>query len=147
MMVYLKLFHPLLMGIIMSNVDIKKYVAEKVISKTSIDPEQKFGSVIALLMVISICITAIRVVQECEKNRTKDFNGDERYAFFREKIKYFGLKRSWFHTLRLKRIIRQHMDVEDYREYRNELAEAILDTSITLTEKETHVFMEAADNV
>ena len=39
------------------------------------------------------------------------------------------------------------MDIEDYREYKNELAEAILDTSVTLTEAETHVFMEAADNV
>ena len=59
------------MGIIMSSVDVKKYVAEKILSKTSIDPDQKFGSIIALLMVISSCITAIRVVQECEKKRTR----------------------------------------------------------------------------
>lgn len=135
------------MGIIMNSIDVKKFVAEKVLSKTSIEPDQKFGSIVALLMVISICITAIRVVQECEKKRTKDFSCADRCTYFTEKFKYLGLKRSWFSLLRLKKIIRQHMDIEDYREYKNELAEAILDTCITLTDKETHVFMEAADNV
>ena len=135
------------MGIIMNSIDIKKFVAEKVLSKTSIEPDQKFGSIVALLMVISICITAIRVVQECEKKRTKDFSCEDRCTYFTEKFKYLGLKRSWFSLLRLKKIIRQHMDIQDYREYKNELAEAILDTCITLTDKETHVFMEAADNV
>jgi len=121
-------------------------IGHKILSKTSIKPEQKFGSVIALLMVISICITAIRVVQECEKNRTKDIHGDSLTSFYREKFKYLSLKRGWYTNLRLKKIIRQHMDIENYRLYKNELKEAILETSKSLSEKETCTLMEASNN-
>jgi len=121
-------------------------IGHKVLSKTSIEPEQKFGSIIALLMVISICITAIRVIQECEKNRTRDIHGDDLTSFYREKFKYLSLKRGWYTNLRLKKIIRQHMDIDNYRLYKNELKEAILETSKDLSEKETYSLMEAANN-
>ena len=97
-------------------------------------------------MVISICITAIRVVQECEKNRIKDLHGDDLSGFYREKFKYLSLKRNWYTNLRLKKIIRQHMSIDDYRTYKYELRDAILDTAIDLSEKETCILMEVANN-
>ena len=44
-------------------------IAEKVISKTEISPEQKFGSVLAIIMIVGIIINVIRVVQS-EKVKT-----------------------------------------------------------------------------
>lgn len=121
-------------------------IAEKVLSKTSISKEQKFGSVIAVIMITGIIINVIRVVQECEKKNTTDLHGNEQYAFFRKTFKNLCSKRGWFNSMRLKKIIRQHLSAEDYRKYKTEIHNAILDTGIDLSEEETQVLMEASNN-
>lgn len=123
-----------------------EHIGHKILAKTSIDPDQKFGSIIALLMVISICITAIRVVQECEKNRSRDLSGNALDSFYKEKFRYLSLKRGWYTNIKLKQIIKKNMCIEDYRKYKYELRDAIFDTAIDLSDTETHTLMEAAFN-
>ena len=51
-------------------------IAEKVLKRAHIPNDEKFGSVIAILMMISIILTVIRVLQECNKNKTKSGKND-----------------------------------------------------------------------
>ena len=46
-----------------------KKIAEKIRKKVDIPEEENFGSIIAILMIISIILTLIRVLQECNKNK------------------------------------------------------------------------------
>jgi len=97
-------------------------------------------------MVISICFTAIRVVQECQKNKTKELHGDDLDSFYKEQFRSLGLKNSWYTNLKLKKIIRQKMSIADYKKYKNELKNAILEVSSDLSEKEVHTLIGAVNN-
>jgi hypothetical protein len=44
-------------------------LAKKVLAKTDIPQDDNYGSVMLILMVISIIISLVRVVQECQKNK------------------------------------------------------------------------------
>jgi uncharacterized protein YqeY len=44
-----------------------KAIAQKVINNAGLANDEKFGSVMAILMMISIILTVIRVLQECNK--------------------------------------------------------------------------------
>lgn len=121
-------------------------IAHKVLSKTSISEDQKFGSILAIIMLVGIIVNVVRVVQECEKKNTSELYGEDRCAFFRKTFKYLSLKRGWYTSMKLKKIIRQHLPMKDYRLYKTEIHDAILNTGTTLSEKETHILMEAANN-
>jgi hypothetical protein len=121
-----------------------RLIAEKIISRTKLDKNQKFGSVIAILMIISIILTAIRVLQECNKSKTKLMSGKEKCVLYGSEIKEFSRKRGWFTRMRLKKIIRKELNKEDYVKYSIPLIEAILDTGESLTEDEIVTLVEAS---
>lgn len=121
-------------------------IADKVLAKTSINKDQKFGSVIAIIMIIGIIINVVRVVQECEKKNTTNMTNSDQYAFFTKIFKQLSIRRGWFNSMRLKKIIRQHLTVSDYRKYKNEIENAIFETGADLSETETQLLMEAANN-
>ncbi len=130
----------------MNNEDLKN-IAQKVINKIpnkDQDPE-KFGSIIAILMVISIILTVVRVIQECEKTKIRLFNRQEKYRYFGEQIRTLTMKRSWFTRMTIKKAIRRELSREDYREYGGYLMNAILDTGENLTENEIKTRVEAAN--
>lgn len=130
----------------MNNEDLKK-IAEKIINKMpnkDQDPE-KFGSVIAILMVISIVLTVVRVIQECEKTKIKLFNRQQKYQYFSEQIRTLTMKRSWFTRMTIKKTIRRELSKEDYKNYGGYLMNAILDTGENLTENEIKTLVEATN--
>ena len=95
-------------------------------------------------MVISIVLTLIRVIQECEKKKIKLFNRRQKYDYFADKTKTISINRSWFTKMTIKKIIRKELSPEDYREYGGALMTAILDTGANLTEDEIITLVEAA---
>lgn len=128
----------------MNNEDLKN-IAQKVIDKIpnkNEDPE-KFGSVIAILMVISIILTVVRVIQECEKTKLRLFNRTQKYEYFGEQIRTLTMKRSWFTRMTVKKTIRRELSREDYLKYGGYLMNAILDTGENLTEDEVKTLVEA----
>lgn len=123
-----------------------KNIAEKIRKETSIPEEENFGSVIAILMIISIILTVIRVIQECNKNKLSgDSTFEDRRSLYGEEIKSYSKKRGWFTKLRIKKIIRKNMSKEQYQKYGSELLNAILDKGENLKEDEVTTLMEAAN--
>lgn len=122
-----------------------KLIAEKVISKMPNTSDENFGFVITVLMVISIILTIIRVIQECDKNKITTFNQTQKYAFFSEQTKTLSLKRSWFTKMTIKKIIRKEMSKDNYKKYGYDLMNAILDTGVNLTEDEIKTLVETSN--
>lgn len=122
-----------------------KQIAQKVLVKANVPQDEKFGSVIAVLMMISIILTVIRVLQECNKNKTKDMTSQDKYAIYGAEIRTFSKKRGWFTRLRMKRIVKRELSPEDYNKYGIKIVEAMLDTGENLKDDEVITLMEAAN--
>ena len=128
----------------MNNLEI---TAKKVLSKTKIEPDQKFGSVLAVLMIIGIIVNVVRAVQECEKvKEVEGFTEEQACTFWKSRFKYLSLKRGWLTNMKLRKIIRQHLSVEDCRKHRTEIQNAILDVGLDLSDSETYTLMEALND-
>jgi hypothetical protein len=121
-------------------------IANKVISKMpSSAKDENFGFVITVLMIISIVLTIVRVIQECDKKKTGNYTQQEKYAAFGEQSKTLSIKRSWFTKMTIKKIIRKEMTKEDYKKYSYDLMNAILDTGENLTKDEIKTLVETTN--
>jgi hypothetical protein len=122
-----------------------KIIAEKILSLVP-NPPETFGSVIAILMIISIVLTLIRVLQECRKSKLQLFkNRSDQYAFMMTEIKEFSIKRSWFTKRTIKRLLKKELTPAEYKTYGVLLMNAILEYGSKLSEEETATLMEAAN--
>jgi hypothetical protein len=126
------------------NQDLKR-IAQKVLVRANINEEEKFGSIIAILMVISIILTLVRVLQECNKTKTENMTASDKYAVYGDSMRTFSKKRGWFTRMRIKRIIRKELSSEDFNKYGIKLTEAILDSGENLKDDEVITLVEAAN--
>jgi len=121
-------------------------IASKVLIKAGISEQEKFGSVIAILMIISIILTVIRVLQECNKNKlAANCSSADKYELYGQEIKEYSLRRGWFTKMRIKKILRQKLTQEDYEKYSLALVSALLDTGENLNNQEVSCLVEAAN--
>lgn len=129
----------------MANNEKLKEIAEKVLKRANINEEEKFGSVIAILMMISIILTVIRVLQECNKTKTQNMTASDKNAVYGESIRVFSKKRGWFTRMRIKRIIRKELTQPEFNKYGIKLTEALLDIGENLKDDEVSTLVEAAN--
>lgn len=122
-----------------------KRIAKKVLNKAGVPEQENFGSIIAILMVISIILTLVRVLQECNKNKTLNMTSKEVGGLYGAEIRSYSLKRGWFTRLRIKRIMRQQLSKEDYHKYAIKLTEVLLDKGETITDGEALTLLEASN--
>lgn len=121
-------------------------IANRVINQIpSQSKDENFGFVITTLMIISIILTLVRVIQECNKTKLSGCADKERCAIFGEQTKTLSLKRSWFTKMTIKKIIRKEISKENYKKYSYDLMNAILDTGTNLTEDEIKTLVEATN--
>ena len=121
-------------------------IANKIRVKAGIPEEEKFGMVIAILMIISITLTLIRILQECNKNKlSTDSSLADKYSLYGNEIKTYSLKRGLFTKLRVKRLIKQQMSKQQYSKYGLQLLNTMLDTGENLQNDEIVTLVEAAN--
>jgi hypothetical protein len=122
-----------------------KNIATKILHKANLQEDQKFGSVIAILMIISIVLTLVRVLQECNKNKLEpNCLASDKYALYGNNIKEYSLRRGWFTKMRIKKVLRRELSPEDYQKYSFQLLNAILDTGENVTQDEIITLVENA---
>ena len=141
----------------MNNNEKLKVIAEKILRRANIGDDQKFGSVIAILMVISIILTVIRVLQECNKSKTQGMTAQDKSTIYGENIRSYSKKRGWFTRMRIRKIVRKELTSEEFNQYASitydakknkygiKLTESLLDTGEDLTEDEAYTLVEAAN--
>jgi hypothetical protein len=123
-----------------------KAIAEKIRKLSNIPEEETFGSVIAILMIISITLTLIRVLQECNKNKlSQESTAQDKYALYGAEIRSFSMKRGWFTKLRIKKVMRQRMSKEQYSKYSLALLGSLLDIGENLKDDEVITLVEASN--
>lgn len=127
------------------NEDIKK-IADDIRNKSSIPAEENFGSVIAIIMIISVILTIIRVLQECNRNKlSNDISSTEKCKLYGDEIRNYSFRKGWFTKLRIKKIIRQNMSREQYQKYGASLMNAILEEGEQIKDEQIQTLLEAAN--
>ncbi len=116
-----------------------KNIATDILSNQEL-PEDKFGSVIMILMMVSIIITTMRVLQECNKNKKVD-----KVLLYRQHIQEVCSHRGWFARMRLRKIMRRELTPEDYKQYASSLTQAIFEKGEHITEEEVKTLLEVID--
>ena len=132
----------------MSKIDDKKLkeIAQKVIREAGLADDERFGSVIAILMMISIILTVIRVLQECNKTKISQLSDtQDRFAIYGENIRTFSKNKGWFTKMRIKKIIRRELSPDDYAAYSARLVNALLNIGENLKDDEVVTLVEAAN--
>lgn len=124
-----------------------KTIALKVLSKTNMPSDEVYGfAVITILMVISLILTSVRILQECNKNKlSSTCSIDDKCGLYEEQIHTFSNRRGWFTKMRLKKILRKELSPEDYSKYSLSIINALLETGETLTKDDIQVLVEAAN--
>jgi uncharacterized membrane protein len=97
-------------------------------------------------MIISIILTCVRILQECNKNKlTAQSTAEDKYAMYGEQLHTFSERKGWFTKMRIKKIVRREMKKEDYEKYSLAIVNALLQTGETLTDDEITTLVEAAN--
>lgn len=118
-----------------------KAIARKIAVDSDIDPDAKFGSVLVIIMLIGIFINVIRVIQECNKSELFSDN-KTKSEFYANEMRSLSSRRSWYTKMRLKKILRQHMPIPEYKKYKNVLCENILNAAESVTQEQVNSLLE-----
>lgn len=123
-----------------------KQIALKILNKSTVQSSDYGFAMITILMIISIMLTCVRILQECNKSKTSsNMLSMDKAAIYGEQIKSLSAKKGWFTQLRIKRVLRKEMDPEDYAKYSMSIISALLDIGENLTEDEIITLVEAAN--
>lgn len=123
-----------------------KAIAKKVIAKAGLSNEEKFGSVIAILMVISIVLTVVRILQECNKKESAMCTTmQQKTVLYGEQIRTFSVNRGWFTKMRIKKILRKELSPDDYKKYSIQLLSGLLTVGEDVTDDEVTTLVEASN--
>ncbi len=123
-----------------------KNIGDRVMKQAGIPEDEKFGSVIAILMVISIILTLIRILQECNKNKlSENCTAQDKYSLYGEEIKNYSIRKGWFTKLRIKKVLRNNMSKEQYAKYSMRLMSALLDNGENLKDDEIMALVETSN--
>lgn len=120
-------------------------IVDKVLQKSGLQNEPEFGSVIMIIMMVAIIVNVIRVIQECNKNQLVGLDRCGESNLYHANIVDFSKKRGWFTKMRIRKILRRHMNKEDYSKYGLQIVEGLLDVGEVVTEDEVSTLMEAAN--
>jgi len=107
----------------------------------NIDPKEseQYG-IITIIMIIGLTLTFIRILQECNKN--KDATEEEKLEQVYSKAKELSSKKGWYTKLRIRKVLRQHLGKEVYKQYRNTISNNILDLGNQLSKEDFKLLME-----
>lgn len=120
-----------------------KAIAQKVLNNVD-QKDDNCGFVITILMIISITLTLIRIIQECNKKISVS-SSTEKCEYFKSEIKQRLLKPSWFTKMMIKKAIRNEIGRDNYKTYGVSIMNAILTVGDNLTDDEIQTLVEAAN--
>jgi hypothetical protein len=124
-----------------------KSIAIKILEKSNVQKDEVYGfAIVTILMIISIVLTCVRILQECNKNKlSASSTAQDKYAMYGEQLHTFSERRGWFTKMRIKKILRREMNREDYEKYSLSILNALLETGEVLTDDEIQTLVENAN--
>lgn len=124
-----------------------KNIALKVLQSTSLPKTDNHSfDPLTILMMISVILTVVRILQECNKNKLKgEYSASDKYKLYGDQIKEYSLRRGWFTKMRIKKVLRREMTPEDYNKYSLSIVNSLLDKGETLTDEDIQTLVEEAN--
>jgi hypothetical protein len=124
-----------------------KAIAIKILEQSAVPKDNNYGfAIVTILMIISIILTCVRILQECNKNKlTPQSTTQDKCIMYGEQLHTFSQRRGWFTKTRIKKILRKEMNKEDYEKYSLSILNALLETGELLTDDEVSTLVEAAN--
>jgi len=116
-------------------------IAKKVIEKSNL-PVENYGSVILVLMFISIIITSVRVIQECNKNKTTSLSKGEQSTFLSTDVRFRSSNHSFLTRMRLRKILKNHLTKDQYKVYGDVILQTLLEVGKTVKEEQVSALLE-----
>jgi hypothetical protein len=116
-------------------------IASEVIQDIDPKESERYG-IVTIIMIISITLTFIRIMQECEKNKTSNMSEDEKRQFVLDRIKTLSERKGWYTRMRIKKVLRQNLGKEVYKQYRDTMSNNILNIGSNLCEEDLKLLME-----
>jgi len=131
----------------MADNDKLKAIAIKILEKSNVQKDEVYGfAIVTILMIISIVLTCVRILQECNKNKlSASSTAQDKYSMYGEQLHTFSERRGWFTKMRIKKILRREMNREDYEKYSLSILNALLETGEVLTDDEIQTLVENAN--
>jgi hypothetical protein len=119
-------------------------IAQDVVN-SSCKKSSNYGNPLMIIMMIGIILNLIRVIQECNSQELSKMNQNEKEEFVQNKIKELCTKRTWYNKLRMRRIIKNHMSIKEYKQNQEEIVDGILNKGLTITKQQVSKMMEASN--
>ena len=106
-----------------------KNIALKVLEKSSLPKNDNYSfDPLTILMIISVILTCVRILQECNKNKlSASCTAADKCSLYGAEIKEYSIRRGWFTKMRIKKILRRELSPEQYNKYSLALLNALLD--------------------
>ena len=95
-----------------------------------------------IIMIIAILVNVIRVIQECNKDKTKTLAGSERSDMLSTDVKFRAFNNSFLTRMRLRKIIKNHITKEQNKVYGDALLKALLENGKTVREEQVSALLE-----
>ncbi len=119
-------------------------IAQDVVN-SSCKKSSNYGNPLMIIMMIGIILNLIRVIQECNDQELSKINQNEKEEFVQNKIKELCTKRTWYNKLRMRRIMKNHMSIKEYKQNQEEIVDGILNKGLTITKQQVSKMMEASN--
>lgn len=124
-----------------------KNIALKILDQTNMPKNSTHTfDPFTILMIISIILTLVRILQECNKNKlSNSCSLADKCSLYGEEIKQYSIRKGWFTKMRIKKLLRREMKKEDYEKYSLSIVNSILNTGEVLTDEEVQTLVEVSN--
>ncbi len=95
-----------------------------------------------IIIIIAILVNVIRVIQECNKDKTKTLASSEIPEMLSTDVKFRAFNNSFLTRMRLRNIIKNYITKEQNKVYGDALLKALLENGKTVTEEQVSALLE-----
>ena len=123
--------------------DLASKILDSTKSKLTKEDQDNFGfDPITILMMISIILTLVRVIQECRKDKSKLMKQSEKTEYLCTEIKSLSFNNTLFNRLRIRSVIKKHLNKSQNKRYGESLLQALLEAGKTITDEQVSALLE-----
>ena len=129
----------------MPSSEILEALAQEIHDKTlsKVKETDRYGiDPLTIIILIGIAVNVIRVIQECNKNKTQKLKFGEKVDLLGTDIKFRSNNHSFFTRLKIRSIIKKHLNKSQYKVYQEPLLETLLEIGKTVKEEQVSALLE-----
>ena len=116
-------------------------VLESTVVKTDKD-KYSFIDPITILMIISITVGIIRIIQECRKDKLKNFSKEGKRDFILQEIRRSSVDPGFITKWRVQRVMKRTLTKEQYKVCSESMFEAFRELGERITEEQVSSLLE-----